>query len=117
LTVPEGAGGSFLHLDDLTNAILLALQKQEVFGEIVNLSTLFLTWEEIARIIIEVTQSSSPLEVIPAKDWKGPAFLADVWELSTSKAERLFAYRSALSHLTARQTLKEAIARCYEDIA
>jgi UDP-glucose 4-epimerase len=117
LMVPEGAGGSFLHLDDLTNAILLAIQKQEVFGEIFNLSTLFLTWEEVARIIIDVTHSSSPLEVIPAKEWKGPAFLADVWELSTGKAERLFAYRSTLSHLTARQRLKEAIAKCYEDIA
>jgi UDP-glucose 4-epimerase len=116
LMVPEGAGGSFLHLDDLTNAILLALQKQEAFGEIFNLSTLFLTWEEVARIIIEVTHSSSPLEVIPAKEWKGPAFLADAWELSTGKAERLFAYRSVLSRLTARQRLKEAIARCHKDI-
>jgi UDP-glucose 4-epimerase len=116
LTVPEGSGGSFLHLDDLTNAILLAVQKQEVFGEIFNLSTLFLTWEEVARIIIEVTRSSSPIEVVPAKEWKGPAFLADAWELSTGKAERLLAYRSVLSHLTARQRLKEAIAKCYEDI-
>ena len=117
LRVPEGAGGSFLHIDDLTNAILLAIQKKEVFGEIFNLSTLFLTWEEVARIIIEVTHSSSPLEVIPAKEWKGPPFLADAWELSTGKAERLFAYRSVLSHLTARQSLKEAIAKCYKDIA
>ena len=116
LLVPEGAGGSFLHLDDLTNAILLALQKKEVFGEIFNLSTLFLTWEEVARIIIEVTHSSSPLEVIPAKEWKGPAFLTDAWELSTGKAERLFAYRSVLSHLSARQRLKEAIAKCHKDM-
>jgi UDP-glucose 4-epimerase len=117
LRVPEGAGGSFLHIDDLTNAILLAIRKQEVLGEIFNLSTLFLTWEEVARIIIEVTHSSSPLEVIPAKEWKGPSFLADAWELSTGKAERLFAYRTVLSHLTARQRLKEAIAKCYQDIA
>ena len=116
LMVPEGAGGSFLHIDDLTNAMLLALQKKEAFGEVFNLSTLFLTWEEVARIIIEVTHSPSPLEVIPAKDWKGPAFLADPWELSTAKAERFFAYRSVLSHLTARQSLKEAIAKCYKNI-
>ncbi len=116
LMVPEGAGGSFLHLDDLTNAMLLALQKQEAFGEIFNLSTLFLTWEEVARIIIEVTHSSSPLEVIPAKEWKGPAFLADAWELSTGKAERLLAYRSLLSHPSARQKLKEAIAKCHKNM-
>jgi UDP-glucose 4-epimerase len=116
LIVPEGAGGSFLHLDDLTNAMLLALQKKEAFGEIFNLSTLFLTWEEVARIIIEVTHSSSPLEVIPAKEWKGPAFLADAWELSTGKAERLLAFRSVLSHLAARQRLKDAIAKCHKDM-
>jgi UDP-glucose 4-epimerase len=113
LLVPEGAGGSFLHLDDLTNALLIALQKPKTFGEIFNLSTLFLSWEEVARIIVEVTHSSSPLEVIPAKEWKGAPFLADAWELSTEKAERVFAYRPTLSPSEARQKLKEAIARCY----
>jgi UDP-glucose 4-epimerase len=113
LTVPKEAGGSFLHLDDLTNALLMALQKPKTFGEIFNLSTLFLSWEEVAQIIIEVTHSSSPIEVIPAKEWKGAPFLADTWELSTDKAEQLFTYRSMLSHLMARQRLKEAIARCY----
>jgi len=116
LMVPEGAGGSFLHLDDLTNAILLAIQKQKTFGEIFNLSTLFLSWEEVARIIIEVTDSSSPLEVIPSKEWKGPPFLADIWKLSTARAERLFTYQSVLSYLTAKQKLKEAIAQCYREI-
>lgn len=116
LMVPEGAGGSFLHMDDLTNALLMALQKPKTFREIFNLSTLFLSWEKVARIIIDVTNSSSPLEVIPTGAWKGPAFLADIWELSTGKAERLFTYRSTLSHLSAQQRLKEAIARCYRNI-
>jgi len=116
LMVPKEAGGSFLHLDDLTNALLMALQKPKTFGEIFNLSTLFLTWEEVARIIIEVTDSSSPLEVIPAKEWKGAPFLADVWELSTGKAERVFAYRPTLSPSEARKRLKEAITQCYHSI-
>jgi len=116
LMVPKEAGGSFLHLDDLTNALLLALQKPKSFGEIFNLSTLFLSWEEVARIIIEVTHSRSPLKVIPAKEWKGAPFLADTWELNTGKAERVFAYRPTLSQSEAQQRLKEAIARCYHDI-
>jgi UDP-glucose 4-epimerase len=116
LMVPKDAGGSFLHLDDLTNAILLALQKSKTFGEIFNLSTLFLSWEEVARIIIEVTDSSSPLEVISTKEWKGTPFLADIWELSAEKAERLFTYRSTTSPLIARQRLKEAIDRSYQHI-
>jgi nucleoside-diphosphate-sugar epimerase len=116
LMVPKGAGGSFLHLDDLTNAILLALQEPKTLGEIFNLSTLFLCWEEVARIIIEVTHSSSMLEVVPAGKWKGAPFLADVWELTTGKAERVFAYRSTLSPSEAQQRLKEAIVRCYLQI-
>jgi UDP-glucose 4-epimerase len=113
LTVPKEAGGSFLYLDDLANALLLALQKPKTFGEIFNLSTLFLSWEEVARIIIEVTDSSSSLQVIPAKEWKGAPFLADAWELSTGKAERVFAYRPTLSQSDARQRLKQAMMRCY----
>lgn len=116
LMVPEGAGGSFLHLDDLTNAILLTIQNQKAYGEIFNLSTLFLSWEEVARIILEVTNSSSPLEVIPPKEWKGPVFLVDEWKLSTEKAERLLQYRSSFSNLMAKQSLKEAVAQCYKDI-
>jgi UDP-glucose 4-epimerase len=116
LMVPEGAGGSFLHLDDLKNALVLSLQKPKTFGEIFNLSTLFLSWEEVARIIIEVTDSSSPLEVIPAKEWKGAPFLADAWELSAGKAQRVFGYRPTLSPSEARKMLKEAIARCYYSI-
>jgi len=116
LLVPKGAGGSFLHIDDLTNAILVALQKPETFGEIFNLSTLFLSWEEVVRMIIEVTHSSSPLKVIPAREWKAAPFLADSWELSTGKAERGFAFRSTLSPLTAQERLKKAIACYYEDI-
>ena len=116
LTVPKGAGGSFLHNDDLTNAIRMALQKPETFGEIFNLSTLFLSWEEVVRMIIEVTHSSSPIEVIPAKEWKGAPFLADSWELSTGKAKRVFAFGSTLFPLTAQERLKAAIAKCYDSI-
>ena len=116
LKVPKEAGGSFLHLDDLTNAILTAVQKPKTFGEIFNLSTLFLSWEEVVRIIMEVTHSSSRLEVIPSKEWKGPAFLVDEWRLDTGKAERLFAYQPTLPPPAARQRLKEAIAKCYEEI-
>jgi len=116
LVVPKGAGGSFLHVDDLSNAIWMALQKPETFGEIFNLSTLFLSWEEVVRMIIEVTHSSSPLKVVPAREWKGPQFLADTWELNTGKAERVFAFQSTLSLLTAQERLKKAIAKCYESI-
>jgi UDP-glucose 4-epimerase len=116
LTVPDGAGGSFLDHDDFTHALLLAMGRQESVGQIFNLATVYLEWKEIARMVIEVAVSSSSLEVVPAQEWKGAQFLADSWELSTSKSERLFDYRSLFSSSTALQRLKEAIEQCRLEI-
>jgi UDP-glucose 4-epimerase len=116
LTVPAGAGGSFLDHDDLAHALLLSLSSQESVGEVFNLATVYLEWEEIARMVIEVAGSSSFLEVVPAREWKGAPFLADPWELSTGKAEQLFGYRSLFSPSMARQRLKEAVAMCRIEI-
>jgi UDP-glucose 4-epimerase len=114
LAVAAGAGGSFLHHDDLTQAILLAFQKPRTFGEIFNLATLYLDWEDIARIIFEVTGSSSQLQVIPSEEWQGPQFLADTWRLCKCKAEQLFGYASLFSDDSARESLKNAIGRGLE---
>jgi UDP-glucose 4-epimerase len=116
LLVPQGAGGSFLDHDDLTHALLLAINRQESVGQIFNLATLYVEWKDIARMILEVSGSSSSLEIIPAQQWKGAPFLADSWELSIAKAERLFGYRSLLSPAIARQRLEKAIARGREGI-
>jgi len=116
LRVPEGAGGSFLDHEDLTRAVLLALQRQESLGQVFNLATLYLEWRDIARMIIETAGSSSPLEVIPARAWKGAPFLADPWELSTAKAERLFDYRSSFSPSEAKQRIAQALGQCLEDL-
>jgi UDP-glucose 4-epimerase len=112
LTVPGGAGGSFLDHDDLTHALLLAQQEQRSVGQIFNLSTVYLEWTDIARMIIQAADSSSKLEVVPAREWQGAQYLADPWELSAAKAERLFGYRSLFPSATARQRLADAIARC-----
>jgi UDP-glucose 4-epimerase len=109
LMVPDGAGGSFLDHGDLAHALLLAMQRQESIGQIFNLATIYLEWRDIARMIIQTADSSSSLEVIPAREWKGAQFLADSWELSIAKAERLFDFRSLLSPATARQRLEKAI--------
>ncbi len=111
LAVPEGAGGSFLHHDDLTKAILLAFQNAKTYGEVFNLATIYLSWEDLARIIIGVTGSSSPLLVVPAEEWQGPQFLADSWRLDTGKAQQLFGYSSLFSADAARESLKGAIGR------
>jgi hypothetical protein len=67
-------------------------------------------------MIIDVSGSSSSLEVIPAREWKGAQFLADSRELSIAKAERFFDYRSLFSPAIARQRLEKAIDRGRERI-
>lgn len=116
LTVPAGAGGSFLDHDDLTHALLLAMDNQESVGQIFNLATIYLEWKEIARMVIDVAGSSSSLEVVPAREWSGAQFLADSWELSTAKAEHLFGYHSLFSSSAARQRLKKAVELCRIEI-
>ncbi len=116
LVVPDGAGGSFLDHDDLADALLCAREKPESVGQTFNLATLYLEWSDIARMIIEITGSSSSLEVIPAREWKGAPFLADPWDLSTAKAERLFGYRSLFSPAMARRRLENAIALCRQEM-
>lgn len=116
ITVPDGAGGSFLDHDDLAHALLLAMEKRESAGQIFNLATIYLEWRDIARMIIAAAHSSSPPEVIPARDWKGAPFLADPWNLSTDKAERLFGYRSLFSSPEARRRLGSAIELCRRDM-
>ena len=110
LAVPAGAGGSFLEHADLTHALLLAQQGDASIGQVFNLSTVYVEWTEIAKMIIDATGSSSTLEVVPRAQWRGAEFLADPWELSTAKAERLFGYRSLSSPSAARQRLGKAIA-------
>lgn len=116
IMVPEGAGGSFLDHDDLTHALLLAVQSKESMGQVFNLATIYLEWKEIARMIIGIADSSSRLDVIPAPDWKGAQFLADPWELSTAKAERLFGFRSVFPPAVARQRLENAIKLCRQEM-
>jgi nucleoside-diphosphate-sugar epimerase len=116
LTVPDGAGGSFLDHEDLTHALLLAIPAKESVGQVFNLATIYLEWKEIAGMIIGIAGSSSPVEVIPSREWKGAQFLADPWELSTAKAERLFGYHSLFSPAEARKRLENAIRICRQEM-
>jgi len=116
LRVPEGAGGSFLDHDDLAHAVLLAASREESVGNVFNLATLYLEWKEIAGIVLRITDSSSRLDVVPSAAWDGAAFLADPWDLSTAKAERLLGFRSLFDPLAARRRLEGAIGRCREEM-
>jgi len=108
LEVPSMAGGSFLHLDDLVKGFELSFLNQKSFGQVFNLSSLFLTWEEIANIIVEEV-GSGKVKIISQEDWKGSSFLTDEWNLSSQKAESLLGFRPELRESDYRALFKETI--------
>jgi nucleoside-diphosphate-sugar epimerase len=117
LTVPAGAGGSFLDHEDMAHALLLAAREPAAVGQMFNLATVHVEWSDLARMIVAATGSSSPVDAVPAGEWRGAAFLADSWQLSTAKAERAFGYRSLFSPDAARRRLANAIGQYQQELA
>lgn len=116
LEVPRDSGGSFLHLADFAQALELSYFNPRTYGETFNLSTVYVTWEEVARMVVEVTGSSSEIKAIPREEWKGSAFLADPWKLDESRARELLGYRPMEEASQAKESLKKAIYRCWEEM-
>ncbi len=88
----RGAGGAFLSMGDLGKAVKMAMANPVASGQIYNLGSFFLTWEEIAARVISLAGSKSNLQFIPSEQWRGPAFLNEVWDLSWKKAEKDLQY-------------------------
>jgi UDP-glucose 4-epimerase len=115
LEVPGDSGGSFLYYGDFVKALDLALYNPKAFGETFNISTVYVTWEDVAGMIREVTGSACDIRVIPRDEWQGSAFLADPWELSGTLSEELLGYRPTEA-AEARTYLKKAISATWEGI-
>jgi UDP-glucose 4-epimerase len=113
LQVPADSGGSFLHMADLAQGLNNCLFNPVAYGRTFNFSTVYVTWEEVAEMVRDVTRSSSPIRSIPREEWKGSAFLADPWELSDSLARELLGYRPSEAP-AAKASLKVAIGNCWE---
>jgi len=108
LEVSYKAGGSFLHIDDLLRGFELSFLNKNSFGQVFNLSSQFLTWEEIANIIVEEV-GNGKVKVVSQEDWKGSSFLVNEWNLSSQKAENLLGFKSKLRESVCRILLKNAI--------
>jgi nucleoside-diphosphate-sugar epimerase len=92
LDLVRGAGGAFLSMGDLGKAMKMAMVNPVASGQIYNLGSFFLTWEEIVARVIALAGSKSNLRFIPSEQWRGPAFLNEVWDLSWKKAEKDLQY-------------------------
>ncbi len=110
LEVPGGVGGTFVTMDDLSRAFELALNSERASGKIYNIGSFYVTWEEIAGMIVEITGSAGGVKTIPLNEWNGPKFLSDSWEIGWEKAAEDLGYRPALGREEGLASLKKAIA-------
>ncbi|RKD25988.1 epimerase [Ammoniphilus oxalaticus] len=102
IDVPKDCGGSFLQLDDFISGLERIFEKKPK-GEMFNLATIYLTWEQLADIIVSKANPDAKVVAIDPKDWTEGQFLTDDWNFSTEKAERMLGYQS---HLTNEQAIK-----------
>lgn len=106
--VPAFAGGSFLHLDDLTRCLERTLLNEGTYGETFNVASFFVTWEQVGQMIEKVVGSGRVVSV-PPEDWQGPGFLLDRWEVSCDKALSLIDFKPGRSREAGMELLKNAI--------
>jgi len=114
--VPAGCGGSFLSMEDFNLAMELILLKPGSFGQVFNLASAYVTWEEVARLAVEVTGSSARVEVVPASEWTGAAFLADRWELDDHRIRETLGFKPLRDPAGLREILRRAIARTWSHV-
>lgn len=108
IEVPGGSGGSFLQLDDFVS-LVLAIFSSDVKGELFNAASIYLTWEDVAKLITELVNPDAKVVAIDPSQWQGSAFLTDDWPLSIEKAEKLLNFKTNLSRQDAIANLSAAL--------
>jgi nucleoside-diphosphate-sugar epimerase len=116
LEMVQGAGGAFLTMADLGRAIQLSVSKPAAAGQVYNLGSLFLSWKEIGDIMISLTDSASVIKLISPDQWRGAAFLNEVWDLDWTKAKQQLGYEPADSTETMKASFIEALKSCASQV-
>ncbi|MGZ6124293.1 MAG: NAD-dependent epimerase/dehydratase family protein [Myxococcales bacterium] len=114
--VPADCGGSFLSAEDLAQGVLFALHAGGAPDHVFNLQSAYVSWEEIAAMVIAVTGSKAKVELVPPAQWTGAPFLADAWRLDDGLARELLGYRPSRDPAGVRARLQESIARTWETL-
>jgi UDP-glucose 4-epimerase len=116
LEMVRGAGGAFVTMADLRSAMISAITKPTLSGQVYNVGSLFLTWEEIGKMIVDLTHSNSAIQFVPPDQWKGPAFLNEVWDLSWEKAEKDLGFKPGHSNEEIQSQFVKALQKCIDQV-
>jgi nucleoside-diphosphate-sugar epimerase len=116
LEMVHGAGGAFVTMADLGRAIASTIATPTASGQVYNVGSLFLTWEAIGAMIVHLTHSNSGIRLVPSDEWKGPAFLNEVWDLSWDKAKDELGYEPQHSTERVQSLFVEALRTCIAQV-
>jgi UDP-glucose 4-epimerase len=114
LQVPAECGGSFLSQADFNLAVEMILSAPAAGGRVFNLASAYVTWEEVARMVVEVAGAKRAVEIVPREAWTGAAFLADRWELADQRIRTAVGFKPAQGTGAIREALGRAIAATWE---
>ena len=112
--VPADCGGSFLSQEDFNQAVETILSMPATGGRVFNLASAYVTWEEVARMVVKVTGGTGAVEVVPREAWTGAAFLADRWELADRQIRTAVGFKPTRDTVEVREALGRAIAGTWE---
>jgi len=114
LAVPADCGGSFLSQEDFNLAVETVLQRPAAIGRVFNVASAYVGWDEVARMVLEVTGGTGGIEQVPRAAWSGAAFLADRWELADQRIRTALGFTPARDAAEVRLALHRAIAATWE---
>jgi len=117
LPVPADCGGSFLTQSDFNRAVELCLLDPEAAPQVFNLASGYVTWEEMAGLVVAVAKGTGGVQVVPRGEWTGAAFLADRWELDDSRFRQRYGWAPALHPSELRQSLRAALDHTWRAVA
>lgn len=121
IRLPDKGGGDFILNEDTVRGFLTATLNEKGFGQVFNITSgAYITWLDLARVVLELTASSSKLETIPADKWQGdPSITMDTTlpfecSLDISKAKRLLGYKPTYSAQEVRHMLRDSTGKLVE---
>ena len=109
LLVPAECGGSFLRQEDFNLAVETILSSPGSGSNVFNLASAYVTWDDVARMVVEVTGGRGGIEVVPREAWAGAAFLADRWELDDRRIRKQLGFTPCREAAAVRDALRQAI--------
>ncbi|NPV70972.1 MAG: NAD(P)-dependent oxidoreductase [Firmicutes bacterium] len=117
LEVVAGAGGSFLHLDDLSRIVELAVTTESNRAGTFNVASGFVSWEDVATAIARAAGSNAGVHAVPEDQWRGSPFMMGRWELSEALAQEKLGYAPAFTPEEVRSSVMRAVGRMTSRVA